>query len=59
MQKVEIYYRPDSSDKDKINNELKDGWIVKSMTTVEKSLVVLFEKIDRREKLEALNDLQK
>lgn len=59
MQKVEIYYRPDSSDKDKINNELKDGWIVKNMTAVEKSLVVLFEKIDRREKLEALNDLQK
>lgn len=59
MQKVEIYYRPDSSDKDKINNELKDGWIVKNMISLEKTLIVLYEKIDRKEKLEALNDLQK
>lgn len=58
MQKVEIYYKPDSSDKDRINNELKDGWLIKSMVGVESKLIVVYEKNSRKEKLDALNDLQ-
>ena len=41
-----------------INNELKDGWLIKSMVGVESKLIVVYEKNSRKEKLDALNDLQ-
>lgn len=56
MQKVKGYYKPDGSDLEMINKELANGWTIKMMTSVESSLIVLYEKFDRKEKLEALNN---
>lgn len=57
MQKVIGYYKPDGGDLNMINKELANGWTIKMMTSVESSLIVLYEKFDRKEKLEALNNL--
>lgn len=58
MQKVKCYYKPDDNDLNSIDKELQNGWIIKTMTGVGDKLIVLYEKINRKEKLQALNDLQ-
>jgi len=58
MQKLISLYKPTETDLDYINDhELKDGWSIKCMTSVDDDLILLLEKETRKEKLEKINEL--
>jgi len=59
MQKLEYIDQPSSWDTNRLNDEyLSQGWIVKKMIIIDKNLIVLLEKITRKEKLEHINNLK-
>lgn len=62
MQKIIQLYIPTltNGELDKINsNFLSDGWKVKNITNVDKTLILLLEKETRKEKLDELDSIAK